>query len=128
SCARCRMAARFSLKCTLENLRRMKVRLDWPVWIRSDVKSQRLATGLVLIDAQIEKDCRYSRPRRAALRDAGADPFRFLPERILRRTDWLAKWDSGPDFLGDKHRTIVLPPATGRTPMTVHERDIGASH
>jgi hypothetical protein len=73
----------------------------------------------VLIDAQI-KDCRYSRPRRAALRDEGADPFRFLPERLLRRTDWLTKWDSDPDF-------FVLPPTTGRTPITVHERDIAAA-
>jgi hypothetical protein len=69
----------------------------------------------VLIDAQIEKDCRYWRPRRAALRDEGTDPF-----RVLRRTDWLTKWDSDPEF-------FVLPPTTGRTPITVHERDIAAA-
>ena len=45
SCAQCRIAARFSLKCTLEKLRRMKARLNWSAWIPSDVRSRRRATG-----------------------------------------------------------------------------------
>lgn len=32
-----------------------------------------------------------------------------------------------PDFLCDRHRTIVPPPTTGRTAMTVHERNIAAA-
>ncbi|MGA7996541.1 MAG: hypothetical protein WCA28_16765 [Bradyrhizobium sp.] len=77
----------------------------------------------VLIDARKKIDG----IRGLALRDEGADPFRFVPERFLRRTDWLAKWVSDADFLCDKHRTIALAPTTGRTPMNVLERDIAAA-
>jgi hypothetical protein len=44
-CARCRIAARFSLKCTLEKLRRPKARFNWSALIPSDARSRRHATG-----------------------------------------------------------------------------------
>jgi hypothetical protein len=45
SCAQCRIAARFSLKCMLEKVRRMKVRFNWWAWIPPDVRSRQRATG-----------------------------------------------------------------------------------
>src|SRR5712691_123978 len=61
SCAQCRMAARFSLKCTLVKVSRMKVRFNWSAWIPSDVRSRQRATGP-------SPDRRRLRPSQAHLR------------------------------------------------------------
>jgi hypothetical protein len=54
-----RIAARFSLKCTLVKVRHMKARFNWPAWVPSDVRSRQTGPS---------PDRRRSRPSQTHLR------------------------------------------------------------